>query len=77
MTTWHTIDDEFPDHLCRRCDVAYYADDDGDERIHWQAPSGVVHIERDDIRSDQVTFSAGLLIRMQGDRPTYCGLRVA
>ena len=75
--TWPTIDEEYPKQCCRRCDVAYYADDDAEDedRVNVQAPSGVVHIQRP--ADFTKGFSAGVLIMMQGDKATYCGLRIA
>ena len=69
--TWLTVNEEYPEQACRRCDRAYYADDAADTRINISAGASV-HIERVTLGRD----SAAVRIILLGGRATYCGLRV-
>ena len=69
--TWLTVNEEYPEKACRRCDRAYYADDAADTRINISAGASV-HIER-------LTLGRALSavhIILLGGRATSCGLRV-
>ena len=75
--TWQRIDDEYPTQMCRRCDVAWFADDeaDADERAFYRAPSGVVHIQRMTL-NERSTYATANLIALAGHPVTYCGTRI-
>jgi hypothetical protein len=75
---WEVVTEEMPSRTCRRCDVAWYADDDADaeDRVNLRAPSGVVHIQRTDVGREQTQVSAALLVLLRGGKATYCGLEV-
>jgi len=70
--TWLTVNEEYPEKACRRCDRAYYADDAAGDRINISEGAST-HIERLTLGR----ASAAVLIILLGGRATYCGLRVS
>ncbi len=74
--TWENVTEEYPPDLCRRCDVAYYADDDADpdERVNVRHGNGRVHIERLHLPESATRFREGGVLLVNGHRVTYCGL---
>lgn len=76
---WYIVPEEFPGNTCRRCDVAWYADDeaDADERVNIRKrDSQATHIERHDVPMAQEKMTAGFLILARGGRVTYCGVEI-
>ena len=66
--------------LCRRCDIAYYADDsiEPSERVNVRRcdGGGRVHIERVSVGDAPQRHARGTLSLMLGGRVTFCGIEI-
>jgi len=82
--TWERTAEEWPPNICRRCDVAYYADEDAnpEDREHWVSPlrsargGGTVHIKRINVTAGMRPYTRAAMALADGKPVTYCGLEI-